>query len=396
MKIFKVTLLIIFTLIAFVFCFKTRFIKILEDKGYLIKCYDREESFLDIYSQEGFDYLKEDQKTVINSFHFLENSSKLSSINSIPRITHQVYLSSEQNSISFNDFYKSLLINNYSNLAGKESWVHYLWVNNEDNIPHEIKKIKGVKILSIDQLKNKDLFFIVEEILDKAKKNKAYFTEAADLIRLMVVNEFGGIYMDLDYEIYNSFELQNFIEKFDFVGGREMTIKLSNYGNAFFAAKAGHPIIKEALHRIKRNHDGHNLANYLKYPCKESTRIYFNGPPLLTMSYFQENNKATRDIILPAWMVFNARFARFKNKTCSYDQVNIEEFNAQIFKLEKLMSEYRKNPIAEGPEEVAIENIYYRINYNEGYEIIGADMFCGNWIQGSKLRKKYYWNFKLD
>lgn len=390
------TLILFLSLSIFLgFIFKKPVINSLIKINILKNCYDRSENFLDVYQQEGLSYYSEDLNATEKSYYFLERLPQLNNLNSIPRITHQVYLTSKVNPLPLNDFYQALLKQNFSGLHEVDNtWTHYIWVNNESSISSDIKSFQNVQIKFIDELNKHKLYAYILDVLKKAENNKAYFAEAADLVRLLTVQEFGGVYLDLDYEIYNPESLATILSKFDFVGGREMTIKLSNYGNAFFAAKPDHPIINNAIDLATRNNLSDAHPDYIKFPCRESVRIYFNGPPLMTTSYFKRNNlEGNRDLILPSWMIFNARFARFKNKSCNYTGITSDEFNKATDNIQNLINEYRKNPIAEGIEEVEKNNIYYKINLNNQYPIIGADMFCGNWIKGSNFKRKYYWNW---
>ena len=78
-------------------------------------------------------------------------------------------------------------------------------------------------------------------------------------------------------------------------------------------------------------------------------------------------------------MIFNASFARFKNKNCAYEDITKNEAIKSNNNLEKLLEQF----------------IHENKNHpNE--EIIGADMFCGNWSSRDKDIKKriYYWNWK--
>ncbi len=170
----------------------------------------------------------------------------------------------------------------------------------------------------------------------------------------------------------------------------------SYYGNAFIAAKPNHPIMLKALAINERNYIKTNAPDYIKYPCKESVRIYYNGPPLLSIAYFLQNNiNGNSDIILPSWMIFNAHFARFKNKICTYTKITKTEFNDNNNHLSSLLKNYTINTEIEGGESTdpALQNIYYNTNYRKDFPIIGADMFCGNWIIGNKFKRNYYWNW---
>jgi hypothetical protein len=206
----------------------------------------------------------------------------------------------------------------------------------------------------------------------------------------MVVQKFGGIYNDMDYEIYNAKALYNLMRKFDFIGGRELAKIESYIGNSFIASKANHHILNDVVIRMYNNISGLNGCNYLKYPCNLYDKIYFNGIPLLTFAYFSKNNQeGNNDVILPPWMVFNVGFARFKNKTCIYEDIKADDFNKNNQNLDQLILEFN-GQIKDGDS--SNDNIYYNLKDHDYFEIIGADMFCGGW-SNIKVPKIYYWRF---
>ena len=243
-----------------------------------------------------------------------------------------------------------------------------------------MKKINGVEIKSITELSDHILYKDLIEALQKGKKQKAYYSQASDILRFSLVQRFGGIYSDMDYEFYNAKALYELMQNFDFIGGREIPKDISFYGSAFLAAKANHPILNEIVTNHYRNSYNKSAPEYIKYPCRITDLIYFNAPPLVTTSYFKKNNiEGNNDIILPSWMIFNASFARFKNKNCAYEDITKNEAIKSNNNLEKLLEQF----------------IHENKNHpNE--EIIGADMFCGNWSSRDKDIKKriYYWNWK--
>ena len=364
-------------------------------KTHIIKrCYEKNYDFNEIFNQENLDYALEDKKVTTASLEKLLNTNPdVQNHFKIPLITHHIYFTSSSNPIKLNDFYIEKMKLNFSklNLEAK-SWKHYIWTNNPHIIPEQLLNIHGVEIKQIADIKKHALYNELEEITNKGDSNKAYFAEAADLLRLIAIEIFGGIYNDMDYEIYNAKALTNLMTKFDFIGGREMSTIKSFYGNSFIAAKPEHPILIESLKLNFRNHQKENAPEYIKYPCKESTRIYFNGPPLITIAYFLKNNiNDNIDIILPSWMIFNADFAHFKNKTCDYKNISKTIFINNDLKLSKLLEEHRFSIQTEDNENEYIQNIYYNNKYNKDFPIIGADMFCGNWIIGNQFKRNYYW-----
>ena len=297
-----------------------------------------------------------------------------------------------------------------------ENWQHNIWTNKPELFPEEIKNIKGVYLRSPDEFKEHNLYDKLQKALKNGNQIRSYYAEAADLLRLMAVQKFGGIYNDMDYEIYDANILYDYMKKFDFMAGRETPDIHSYYGNAFIAAKPNHPIMTEALRRVLRNHlldpKDPTLPEYLKYPCREYDRIYFDGPPTVTMSYFSKNNiEGNVDVILPPWMIFNLNFARYKNEYCDYFKIDKDDFITNDKNLDKLMAEYITNDVfsmepfikyskpqaiagADLRIRVSEQNIYYSFKDRAKYPVIGADMFCGSWVgDGKSFKMNHYWQW---
>ena len=357
------------------------------------RCYDRENDFDEIFKQEGIDYEIHDRKVTNDSLKkLLDSKQSLHKDFKIPPITHHIYFTSSINPTELNDFYIEKMKVNFTKLNLHNNWQHFIWTNNPKSIPNEILSIPGVEIKKIEELKNHFLFNKLKNITLKGDEKRPYFAEAADLLRLMAVQTFGGIYNDMDYEIYNPEALISLMKNFDFIGGREMDTIKSFYGNAFISAKANHLILEEALKLNYRNYLKKDTPEYIKYPCKESIRIYYNGPPIITLSYFFKNNiNGNKDIILPSWMIFNANFAHYKNKICDYKMISKVEFNENNINLNKLLNNYKSSILIKDKTSNSKENIFYNNQNNNDFPIIGADMFCGNWITGNQFKRNYYW-----
>ena len=297
-------------------------------------CYSPIINFKEIFQQEGFDYELTNKKVVESSLNKLLDKSIGTNLK-IPAITHHIYFTHANSSKKLIDFYVSKMKANYNRLneLGVE-WKHYIWTNNPSIFPEEIIQIKGVEIKSIKVLEDHILYKSLVDAINSGEKLKAYFSESSDILRFIAIEKFGGIYNDMDYEIYNAKTLYNLMHKFDFIGGREHNEKESYYGSAFLAAKPNHPILNDAITRKHRNMNSLDSPKYIKYPCNLYAKIYFNAPPLITLAYFAKNNlNGNNDVILPSWMIFNLKFARFKNKTCDFEKITKDEFNNNLDEL---------------------------------------------------------------
>ncbi len=330
-------------------------------KAHLIKrCYQPLQDFDEIFAQENINYELADKEATENSFNKLNNLSQNSALK-IPPITHHIYFS--DNSKQLNDFYLEKMKANYDRLnALSLEWQHFIWTNKPEIFSDEVKNMKGVKVALVDELQDHILYETLIKSIANGVQSKSYYAEGSDLLRIMALEKFGGIYNDMDYEIYNAARLFELIKNFDFIGGRETSQRKSFYGNSFFAAKSNHPILQEMI-RL-RNIDNQQSPDYIMYPCYTNDMIYFNGPPLLTIAYFKQNNiDGNNDVILPSRMIFNTEFARLKNNTCHYNEITKEDF------------------------------ILSNNNLDDSNDIIGADMFCGNWYDNKNNKKlDFIWN----
>lgn len=372
----------------------------------LKKCYYAYE-INEYFSQEGLDFEAENKKLINNSLKKLYDRSITTSTDAlkIPTITHSIYFTSSQKPIQLNDFYIFVKQESFIKLNSTgHHWEHNFWTDNPEIIPPEIKAIKGVKVRNINEFSDHFLYQSLINLLQKGNTLKGYFASASDLLRYMAIEKFGGIYFDLDYEIYHPNVLINYFQRFDFLGARDDNGYLAN---GFMAAKAHHPILKKALELEARNQGLEGKAKIpdsIKYPCEEYQKIFYSGPPLLTTAYFlAANTENNNDIALPNWVSLNFDLSRYKNKYCQYAKItkedliknneNLEELIRDFtknFKQEDSLSNHNKNRKFKDFE----QNIYFDLKHRNDVEIIGADMGCGNWSSNSRgFERIYYWNW---
>lgn len=364
---------------------------------------------LDLYlSQEGFDFEKENKKIIKDSLNKLYAETPKEINLKIPAITHRVYFSSPRSKKNpkelYLEFYKSTV--NKLNLL-PETWQHNVWTNLPDIFPEEIKKLKGVQIRNISDLKGHYLYDTLVNIIKKGDKLVGHFSEASDLLRFMVVQKYGGIYMDMDYEIYNTNALHNWMHNFNFLG--IIGIK-RYYETAFIAASPNHPILNKALELEARNNDldtGAEKPYCIKYPVDEYRKIYFSAPPLLTVAIVSEYNKqGTEDLLLPHWIAMNPALAQYKNGSCDKtNEVSKDDFIKSEQNLKSIIKEFTEitkvysNPVYDAfkPFKPYQENIYYDPKYFGDFEVLGADMSCGTWAQEKQgFNRIYYWQWPFS
>ena len=397
---------------SFLKFYSNNFYQGLVDYKIIKKCYVSHPDIIQIFAQEGLNYESLSQEITATNLKKLNNlnietASKLK----IPTISHKIYFTPKNNQVELNAFYIEELktsFNGFNNLG--IAWKHIIWTNQPDLFPKEITNIKGVEVKSIDEFKNHQSYDNLLKILDKANDFKPHLAEATDLVRLMVVQEYGGVYSDMDYEIYNPKAFFELMKKFDFVGTKEEMSINGFYSNAFFAAKPNHPILNDALEKYYRNYNldfnNKNIPDYVKYPCNIYDKILFNGPVLITISYFAKNNiDGNSDMIMPSWMMMNREFARLKNNDCKLSEITPAYFQKNQRNLHELFRIFNSNQQVESWQKAnawqfinnlnnpLTQTIYYNLKDHAKFKIIGADASCGSWIMNETHHKYYYWNF---
>lgn len=382
---------------------KQRYYKYLLKLNFIKHCYVAHPDIEEILAQEGFDYFSKDKEVTSDGLKKLEDKTiKDKDVPTIPTISHRVYFSAQDSQKKLDDFYieeMKLHFNNLNSLS--DTWKHLIWTNQPNLFPEEITDIKGVEVRSIEEFKDHPSYDYVIEALKKGNDSRPYLTEATDFVRLMVVQKFGGVYTDNDYEIYNLEKFSDLMNKFDFIGARE-TIRLDSfYTNSFFAAKPDHPILNDVLERRLRNYNILEAPTYTKYPCNIYDRILFNGPVLMAISYFAKNNiEGNNDIILPSWMMMNMDFSRYKNNNCKLSEITKDSFKENSKNLDQIISSFVIKPKLEEWQYTynlehpsSEQNIYYNLKDRSMFSIIGSDASCGTWIIKGNHKKFHYWNW---
>jgi inositol phosphorylceramide mannosyltransferase catalytic subunit len=135
----------------------------------------------------------------------------------IPRLFHQIWVGPEPLPDEFAAYQKSWVAKN-------PGWELHFW--NDDNLPEGCRR---------------------PEVYDGSRT----VWERADILRLEVVNLFGGVHVDADFECLRSIEPLIGDAEF-FIGYR----KGSHVNGALFGAVAGHPLLDEGLRDIRPREDG--------------------------------------------------------------------------------------------------------------------------------------------
>lgn len=229
-----------------------------------------------------------------------------SPIHSIPLITHKIWVTSNDTPKGPPDQYITWYENSIEHNKTSDGWAHYFWIENKEkqgNLYHKLKNHPSITVMELDSLKFETLSMYKDIIREKPI---GFAGLASDIIRIELLNQFGGFYLDTDYEVFHS--LKPYSKAYDLVTGLEhMSPSLCN---AFIASRPKHPFLIKALELIKRNFS--DQAPY--YVKRDSTledglnAIVLTGPCMITMAFaMTAGRNQNRDITLPPQILFPAR-----------------------------------------------------------------------------------------
>jgi mannosyltransferase OCH1-like enzyme len=121
--------------------------------------------------------------------------------------------------------------------------------------------------------------------------------QRADAIRYLLLQTYGGLYVDLDFECIDS-EFIMLLEDADFVAGKEPYVHSARYGmeyiicNALMGSVPNHPFLKHIIQRMMTHPRGWDVRH-------GGDILSSTGPFLLTDAYKEYQQKDALKIIEP-------------------------------------------------------------------------------------------------
>ncbi len=121
--------------------------------------------------------------------------------------------------------------------------------------------------------------------------------QRADAIRYLLLQTYGGLYVDLDFECIDP-EFITLLENADFVAGKEPYVHARRYGmeyiicNALMASIPSHPFLEHTIQRMMTHPQGWNVRDV-------GDILASTGPFLLTDAYKTYTEKDNETIIEP-------------------------------------------------------------------------------------------------
>lgn len=119
--------------------------------------------------------------------------------------------------------------------------------------------------------------------------------KASDILRISILNHFGGVYSDLNY-VFNR-DVTEEVHKYNFFTSTELSGD-DYFDNYFFASSPNHPILKEALRLIENNLTA--PADYIaKAWSEEVSTTLSTADPIYLAYYSQANQNGNKDVVYP-------------------------------------------------------------------------------------------------
>lgn len=185
----------------------------------------------------------------------------------IPKIIHQIWLGPNLPPATCAEFQETLR-------RLHPDWEYHLWSEAE---------LEELKLDSWD-------------IVEKSQN----WAEKSDIIRSDLLDRFGGVYMDVDFDMYKS--LNELHEKYDFYAGMEYPHKIATTNNrvwvgiSIMGARPGHPIIQNWKRRIRSCWDDVDLR-YSSQVERVINHTFFNFTHAVMQEIDQPGNT---DMLFPA------------------------------------------------------------------------------------------------
>ena len=237
--------------------------------------HDLENLWLKFVFNRNFYYLKPEKK--------IKKESPL-----IPKIIHQIWIGPNPVPEEFKWMMESWQKMN-------PSWVYKLWTN-----------------------KDLETFSFVNQ---KAFDSAINWGMKSDILRCEILDRFGGVYVDIDFECLKSLDTLHHL--YDFYCCIVPDTNECFVANGLIGAKPGHPIIKSCLEKWNSFGSFHSFSTNNVFEIMTLT-----GPYFLTyrvIEYFTSGDNAIRNsIVLPSHYFFPFPYQdrlKYWKKTCSREEI---------------------------------------------------------------------------
>lgn len=190
-------------------------------------------------------------------------------------------------------------------------------INDITDLSHSLSTLPNIIVKNLQDMKQ-DLLSIQKQL--EEMKNQKLFVSMSDVIRVAAVKNIGGMYFDVDYNLFDQEKVHSEQHKnnlFDVLKKYETTIGKeaahdNSCCNAFIsAAQPQAPILVETWNTLYRNITSTDVP-YIKYAENKWTQILFQtGPIALTIGALK--GMQDNDIVLDWGSLFYAAAPHYGN-----------------------------------------------------------------------------------
>lgn len=148
----------------------------------------------------------------LNAKKIILSNNETENLN-IPLISHKIWITNPSNICDIPMNVLKLMEKNYENLSSNKKWKHFLWINVDINLlpdTNEILKKYGVTPVKISKIINGDIGILINAFL-----NQNMFPFASNLLRMVIINKYGGIYSDIGWILNRN--IHQFFNKFEYI-----------------------------------------------------------------------------------------------------------------------------------------------------------------------------------
>lgn len=252
----------------------------------------------------------------------------------IPLITHSIWLTNLKAPVELTDQFIEWFIYSCGLHLAKHGWKHYLWVQDKDRLPKTVSVLEkaGIEVQEIYKtLSDEKDFYGLKPYLDQ-EISQSKFGRAADILRCILLNKYGGIYRDIDFVFTRPFT--GLALAYDFFAGIEHAY--SYPCNAIMGCRPAHPVLIKMLQIIARNYDKEKAPPYIQDSLKVGgdllhtlcltgpialgvalkTTLHSLGPTAFGLPIKEQpDGHKDRNIIMPPDVFFNINGGR---EVCSF------------------------------------------------------------------------------
>ena len=221
----------------------------------------------------------------------------------IPNILHMHWSTKDQNS---GDISQKNLKNILGNVRQLNTWQIYMWTNVKTKNLAEISYLESINVTIVDYLslaKKYKFYVFIFQALEYGS-----FSLLSDIVRYIVLHEYGGLYLDLDVQLMNYQFLSKIQYTSDFYAGQlfsKNTEESSYVGGSVIGSISHHPMVHKIIQTINDNLSSNikkDHSSYLQYFEYIDREIFFNdhcviqgillnaGPLVLSDIYYQYSN----------------------------------------------------------------------------------------------------------